>query len=102
MPKTLKQGEHKNLKTKVKNRSGEEFSGRAILHILDIETGRPIDGWFQNIFPQQYFTIEGRKSGLVHFDIHVPYTVSNSVKFEVVVNVGQSTQIKETIINIEK
>lgn len=102
MPKSVKQGEHRNLSAKIKNISGKEFSGMAVLEIISTENGRPIDGWFQNIFPQQYFTIEGDKSGLVNFDVHVPYNVSTPVKCKVIFNVGQKMISKEAIIKIQK
>lgn len=100
MPKSLKQGAHTNLKAKIKNRSAHEFSGRAVLEILDSESGKPIDGWFQNIFPQQYFTIEAGKSAIVYFDIHVPYTVKKPVRCRVIAQVGQKNRVNEAIISI--
>ena len=102
MPKSLKQGEHTNLSAKIKNLSRKEFSGLAVLEIIDTKSSKPIDGWFQNIFPQQYFTIEAGKTGIVHFDIHVPYNVANPVKCTVMAKVGSKMQTKETIIAITK
>lgn len=100
MPKTLKKGQHTDLSVQVKNLTTKEFSGMVVLEIISTETNKPIDGWFQNIFPQQYFTIEGGKMGKVDFDIHVPYNVSYPIRCKLVAQVGKNKLSKEAIIDI--
>ena len=100
LPKTLKKGQHTDLSVQVKNLTTKEFSGMVVLEIISTETNKPIDGWFQNLFPQQYFTIEGGKTGQVDFDIHVPYNVSYPIRCKIVAQVGKNKLSKETLIEI--
>lgn len=102
MPKSLKKGEHTTLSAKIQNLSILEYSGFAVLEIIDTSTQKPIDGWFQNIFPQQYFTIEGKKTANIEFDIHVPYNVHKPVRCKVMAKIGQKMDKKETIIEISQ
>ncbi len=56
-PRFLREGDRLEFSAKVVNLGDKEVSGTAQLVLLDAATNKPVDGWFKNVFPNQYFTI---------------------------------------------
>jgi hypothetical protein len=54
-----------------------------VLQLVDAAKGTTVDGWFQNVFPAQYFTIEGGKTAVVPFPIEVPYLFKKAVAWRI-------------------
>ena len=43
-----------------------------------------VDGWLQNVFPVQYFTVAAGKTEVVPFPIEVPYLFHKTVRWQVI------------------
>jgi uncharacterized protein YfaS (alpha-2-macroglobulin family) len=56
-PRFIREGDRMELVTKVVNLSDKEITGTAQLELIDAVTNKSIDGWFKNVFPNQYFTV---------------------------------------------
>ena len=49
---------------KIVNLTKEEITGTAQLELMDAITNNPVDGYFNNIFPSQYFTVAAGASAV--------------------------------------
>jgi hypothetical protein len=71
-PRFLREGDRLTLPVRITNLSDSERIGRARLELFDPENGQSVDGYFHNVFPEQYFTAPAGQSVAVHFTLTVP------------------------------
>lgn len=91
MPRFLREGDKMEITTKVVNLTDQEFTGQAELQLIDATTNQPVDGWFRNFFPNQYFTVGAKSSELVRFPIEVPYQFDRALTWRIIARVGDKT-----------
>lgn len=72
-------GRHVETFIQISHSGREEFSGSLVLDIRD-SSNKPVDGWFRNIFPVQYFTIEPGKDQKILFPMDVPHDFEGPVR----------------------
>ncbi len=84
VPRFLREGDKLVLSAKIVNLTNAEFTGQAQLQLIDPSTSQPVDGWFQNIFPVQFFTVAGNQSEAVAFPLEVPYNFSKPLEWRIV------------------
>jgi uncharacterized protein YfaS (alpha-2-macroglobulin family) len=82
-PRFIREGDDMELVAKVVNMSDKEITGTAQLELLDAATGKPVDGWFKNVFPTQYFTVEAGKSVAVKFPFGAPYNFNSALTYRI-------------------
>ncbi|MBC7937199.1 MAG: alpha-2-macroglobulin, partial [Rhizobacter sp.] len=82
-PRFIREGDDMELVAKVVNLNDKEITGTAQLELLDAVTGKPIDGWFKNVFPSQYFTVEPGKSVAVKFPFGAPYNFNSAMTYRI-------------------
>ncbi|MGJ7033807.1 alpha-2-macroglobulin family protein [Niabella hirudinis] len=87
-PRFLREGDKMELSSKVVNLSSKEVTGIATLQLFDAATNEPVDGWFKNVIPQQYFTIAAGQSQAVNFPLEVPYQFAKPVTWRIVAKVN--------------
>ncbi|NDC79079.1 MAG: hypothetical protein EBZ67_14595, partial [Chitinophagia bacterium] len=61
-PRFLREGDKLSLPVRITNLSDSERVGRARLELFDPENGQSVDGYFHNVFPEQYFTAPAGQS----------------------------------------
>ena len=83
-PRFLREGDKMEFSSKVVNLSAKEVTGIATLQLFDAATNEPVDGWFKNAVPQQYFTIGAGSSQAVKFPIEVPYQFNKALTWRIV------------------
>lgn len=81
VPRFLREGDQLSLSTKVANITNKELTGTVQLELLDAITLKPVDGWFRNMFPTQYFTAAPNQSTVVNFTIDVPYQFNSALVY---------------------
>ncbi|MGZ5248512.1 MAG: alpha-2-macroglobulin family protein, partial [Flavitalea sp.] len=79
IPRFVREGDRINLSAKIVNMSDKELTGQVELQLIDPETNQPVDGWFRNFFPNQYFTAGAGESVVSDFSIEVPYLYTRPV-----------------------
>lgn len=82
-PRFIREGDDMELVAKVVNMSDKEITGTAQLELLDAATNKPLDGWFKNVFPSQYFTVEPGKSVSVKFPFGAPYNFNSAMTYRI-------------------
>ncbi|MEO5998558.1 MAG: alpha-2-macroglobulin family protein [Chitinophagaceae bacterium] len=83
-PRFLREGDHLELSTKIVNMTDKELTGTIHLELLNATDMKPVDGWFQNMTANQYFTAEAGKSVAANFSIQVPYQYNSAVVYRFV------------------
>ncbi|MBS1610786.1 MAG: alpha-2-macroglobulin, partial [Bacteroidetes bacterium] len=83
-PRFLCEGDKLELSAKIVNLTDKEVTGQAELQLFDAATNQPVDGWFQNMFPNQYFTVAAGQSEAVTFPIQVPAQFNKALTWRIV------------------
>ena len=83
-PRFMREGDNIEFVTKVANLSDKELTGQCTLELIDAVTGNSVDGWFQNVFPVQYFTVAANQSTLVKFPIQIPFNYYKPLTWRVI------------------
>ena len=83
-PRFLREGDVMEFTAKISNTSNEELTGTATLELIDATTGNSVDGFFNNVFPFQYFTVAANQSMVVKFPIQVPMNFAKPLTYKVV------------------
>jgi len=83
-PRFLREGDGIEFSAKVVNLTDKEITGTTQLELLDAVTNKPVDGWFKNIFPTQYFTVPAGQSAAVKFPIEVPFNFNSAMTYRIV------------------
>jgi uncharacterized protein YfaS (alpha-2-macroglobulin family) len=84
MPRFLREGDRLEFSAKIVNLTEKEMTGQAELQLFDAATNQPVDGWFQNMFPNQYFTVAAGQSGEIQFPVQVPYQFNKALTWRIV------------------
>lgn len=99
-PRFLRQGDNMEMNVKISNLSPGELTGQAQLQMINPTTGQPVDGWFRNVFPNQYFTVAAGQSVSVKFPIEVPFLYNDAVMYRVVAKAGDIGDGEEMAIPV--
>jgi hypothetical protein len=94
-PRFLREGDRMELSAKIVNLTEKEFTGQAQLQLFDATTNQAVDGWFQNMFPNQYFTVAAGASEAVKFPIQVPYLFNKALSWRIVARAGDFSDGEE-------
>ncbi len=82
-PRFMREGDHMEFTAKIVNLGDSEVTGMAQLELLDAATNKPVDGWFKNVFPSQYFTIAAGQSFAVKFPMEIPFNFNSALTYRV-------------------
>lgn len=99
-PRFLREGDKMELSTKVVNLTDKEMTGQAELQLIDAETNQPIDGWFRNSIPNQYFTVAAGQSEAVKFPIEVPYLFNKALTWRIIARSGSFSDGEENMLPV--
>jgi uncharacterized protein YfaS (alpha-2-macroglobulin family) len=73
LPRFVREGDKIQMPVKVVNLTDKEITGSAELALMNPETNTSVDGWFKNIYANQYFTVAAGQSTVVLFPIEIPF-----------------------------
>ncbi len=99
-PRFLRQGDRMEFTAKISNTTDNEITGTVNLEILNAVTMQPVDGWFNNAIPQQYFTVAGRQSTMAKFPFVVPMQFTDPVVYRIVANSENQSDGEEMAIPV--
>ncbi|MEO5966907.1 MAG: alpha-2-macroglobulin family protein [Ferruginibacter sp.] len=102
LPRFFREGDKMEIPVKVVNITDKEISGTVQLELLDAITNKPVDGWFINVFPTQYFTAEAGKSSIVNFPVTIPINFNSALVYRIkaVSKDGSFSDCEEAIIPV--
>ena len=82
-PRFMREGDRMEFSAKIVNLSDSELTGTTTLELLDATTNKPIDGWFKNVFPNQYFTVSAGQSVAVKFPVEIPFNFNSAMTYRI-------------------
>jgi hypothetical protein len=83
-PRFLREGDRIDFSTKIVNLTSKELTGQVKLELIDPSTNQSVDGWFNNVMPNQYFTVAAGQSTPVSFSMLIPYQYNRPLTYRVV------------------
>lgn len=100
-PRFLREGDNMEFSGKISNLTDQEITGQVTLELFDGEDKRvSVDGWFQNVFPSQYFTVETGKSFPVKFPIQIPFSFNRPITWRLVAKAGSVSDGEENTVPV--
>src|SRR5690606_1923593 len=99
-PRFMREGDRMELSAKISNLADSTLIGQARLELLDATTMQPVDGWFQNVFPVQHFTVRQGQSTLVTFPLEIPYSFNSALLYRVVAQAGTFSDGEENALPV--
>ena len=99
-PRFLREGDQLVLPARISNLTDREVSGEALLELFDTETGKPVDGVFNNMAPRQFFTAPAGQGTDVGFRISVPGTYSGAVTYRIVARTSTHSDGEEKAVPV--
>ncbi|WP_298740888.1 alpha-2-macroglobulin family protein [uncultured Chitinophaga sp.] len=99
-PRFMREGDNMQFSAKISNLADSTLIGQARLELLDATTMQPVDGWFQNIFPVQHFTVQKGQSTLVTFPVQIPYNFNSALLYRIVAQSGAFSDGEENALPV--
>jgi len=99
-PRFMREGDNMEFSAKIVNLTDKEFTGIATLELLDAATNKPVDGWFKNVFPNQYFTVAAGQSEAVKFPMGIPFNFNSAMTYRIVAKAGDHADGEEMAIPV--
>ena len=99
-PRFMREGDNMEFSSKIVNLTEKEITGQVTLELFDAAANTSVDGWFQNIFPSQYFTIEAGQSFAVKFPIQVPFSFNRPLTWRIVAKAGEFSDGEENTLPV--
>ena len=101
-PRFLREGDKIELSAKLVNMSDKELTGTLQLELFDATTNNPVDGWFKNVFPLQYFTVAAGQSSAYTFPVEIPFTFNSVLgyRFRAVTNAKDFSDGEEAALPV--
>jgi uncharacterized protein YfaS (alpha-2-macroglobulin family) len=82
-PRFFREGDRMEFSAKVVNLTDKEVTGTTQLELIDAATNKPLDGWFKNVFPNQYFTVPAGQSVAVKFPMEIPFNFNSTLLYRI-------------------
>ena len=99
-PRFIREGDKMEFSAKVVNLTDKEVTGMAVLELIDAATNAPIDGWFKNIFPTQFFTVAAGQSSALKFPMEVPFNFNSAMSYRIVAKTSEASDGEEMAIPV--
>lgn len=99
-PRFLREGDRIEFSAKVVNMTDKEITGTAQLELLDAATNKPVDGWFKNMFPVQYFTVAAGQSSAVKFPMEIPFNFNSAMTYRIVAKTSDASDGEEMALPV--
>jgi uncharacterized protein YfaS (alpha-2-macroglobulin family) len=99
-PRFVREGDKMELSAKVSNLSDKELSGQVTLELVDAATGTSVDGWFQNVFPVQYFTAAAGQSTAIKFPVQIPFSFNKTLTWRLTARANNYSDGEENMIPV--
>ncbi len=99
-PRFLREGDRFEFTAKITNLTDKELSGESNLQLYNTTTMQPVDGWFQNTFPVQHFTVAAGQSTVVKFRTEVPYNFNEALTYRIVAKAADKSDGEEATLPV--
>lgn len=99
-PRFLREGDRFEFTAKISNLTDKEMTGTSNLELLNTSTMQPVDGWFQNTFPVQHFSVGPKQSTVVKFRTEVPYNFNEALTYRITAKAENKSDGEEATLPV--
>lgn len=99
-PRFMREGDKIEFSAKITNLGNQELSGQISLELTDAIAGSSVDGWFQNVFPVQYFTVSANQSSIVKFPLQIPFSFNRALSWRLVAKAANFSDGEENTLAV--
>lgn len=100
LPRFLREGDKLEITAKISNLADSAVTGISSVEFFDAFTNQPIDGLFQSVFPEQYFTAEANRSTIVKFPVSMPFNFNKPVTIKIIAKGNDHSDGEENTIPV--
>jgi hypothetical protein len=100
VPGFLRTGDHIEIPVHIFNHIDKEVTGQIQFLLINKQTKISVDGWMQNVFPVQHYSVSGKTTQTLSFPMTVPMEVNFSTLSFLVVAGKDTVAVGESNIEV--
>ena len=93
----LREGDKSFITATITNKTNQPITGQVHLTLINPVNNKPVDGWFQNVFPSQYYSVEASANARIQFPIQAAFGYIQTLHYQLEATVLENK--KEVIAN---
>jgi len=78
----LREGDKSFITATLTNKSGKPVTGQIHLALVNPSSNSPVDGWFQNVFPSQFYSIDAGSVIRIQFPIQAAFGYIQMLRYQ--------------------
>ena len=78
----LREGDKSFITATIVNKTNKPVTGQVHLSLLKPSNNSPVDGWFQNVFPSQYYSIDAGANIRIQFPIQAAFGYMQLLRYQ--------------------
>jgi hypothetical protein len=78
----LREGDKSFISATILNKSNKPVTGQVHLSLINPSNNSPVDGWFQNVFPSQYYSIDAGAETRIQFPIQAAFGYMQLLRYQ--------------------
>jgi hypothetical protein len=100
LPRFFREGDVMEISAKIVNLADSEVTGQVQLQLIDASTNESVDGWFQNMYSNQYFTAPAKGSVPAQFSVQIPHLYNKPVIVRLIARAGNVSDGEENVLPV--
>jgi hypothetical protein len=78
----LREGDKSFITATIVNKTNKPVTGQVHLSLINPTNNSPVDGWFQNVFPSQYYSIDAGAETRIQFPIQAAFGYMQLLRYQ--------------------
>ena len=78
----LREGDKSFITATINNKSNKPVTGQVHLALINPTNNSPVDGWFQNVFPSQFYSIDAGAETRIQFPIQAAFGYMQLLRYQ--------------------
>ena len=78
----LREGDKSFINATIVNKTNKQVTGQVHLSLINPSNNSPVDGWFQNVFPSQYYSIDAGAEIRIQFPIQAAFGFMQLLRYQ--------------------
>jgi hypothetical protein len=78
----LREGDKSFITATILNKTNKPVTGQVHLSLINPSNNTPVDGWFQNVFPSQYYSIDAGAEIRIQFPIQAAFGYMQLLRYQ--------------------
>ena len=78
----LREGDKSFITATINNKSNKPVTGQVHLALINPTNNNPVDGWFQNVFPSQFYSIEAGANIRIQFPLQAAFGYIQMLRYQ--------------------